>query len=436
MRLIQVSGRTAAIPEVHRENFKHLYLDIGWFGLLSGSALSFISVYLVRIGASAFQIGLMSASPAVMAILLALPAGRWLKQRPIDRAVFWTSVFYRFFYLFWILIPILFANSVQIWFVIAVTLVMSVPGTALAVGFNAMFADAVPPEWRGHVVGIRNAVLAVVSIVVSLLCGYLLDNLPFPSNYQLVFSIGFLGAAMSSYHLHRVRVTGTTPERVGRTLGDLANPGFLRTVGDALRPGVALRYLTRGLSLRMPQFRVLRGPYGVVMLALFLFHLTQYLAIPIFPIYWVERLALNDQSIALGTALFNATVFLGSTQLRRLTERFGSHGITVAGALLMATYPGLTALTRNVELFLVTSVVGGVAWSLAGGALSNYLLEKIPEGDRPSYLAWYLVVVNIAVLTGSLVGPAVARSIGLVPALAVFAAGRVVSAFGIWRLGR
>ena len=433
---MQLNKLEAAVPNRHRANFLNLYYDIGWFGLLSGSTMAFISVYLVRIGATAAQIGLMNAGPAVMAIILSIPAGTWLKRRKIDRSVFLTSVFHRFFYLLWIPLPIIFGTETQVWVVILVTLLMSIPGTALAVGFNAMFADAVPPEWRGHVVGVRNAVLAITTIIASLVCGFLLDTLTFPMNYQLVFLLGFVGAAMSSFHLSRIEVDENILPRNGRILGDMAQPGLGKPSGDVFPKGIALRYLTRRISSRFPNIRILRGPFGILMVGMFLFHLTQHLAIPLFPIYWVDRLSLSDQVISVGTALFYATVFLGSTQLSRLTSRVGSHGVTVAGAMLMAAYPGLTAITRDVPLYLLTSIIGGLAWSMAGGALGNYLLEKIPEDDRPSYLAWYMVIINMAVLSGSLLGPTLARAIGLVPALLVAALGRVLSAFGILRLGK
>ena len=86
------------------------------------------------------------------------------------------------------------------WALVALTVLMSIPGTALAIGFNGMFAAAVPPEWRGQIVGTRNAAYALTSIVVTLVCGRLLDVLPFPQGYQVVFAIGALGAAMSSLH--------------------------------------------------------------------------------------------------------------------------------------------------------------------------------------------------------------------------------------------
>ncbi|HNB51144.1 MAG TPA: MFS transporter [Anaerolineales bacterium] len=428
--------RQDAVPEQHRTNFLHLYLDIAWFGILNASTLSFISVYIVRIGATKFQVGLLSAIPAILAIALSVPAGWWLRNRPVDRATFWTSILFRMFYIVWVPLPLLFSEPTQVWFVLGVTFLMSIPGTALAVGFNALFADTVPPQWRGQVAGIRNALLAVTFIVTSLICGVLLDRVPFPLNYQIVFAIGFLGGAMSSYHLHKIRLTGEKPPRVGRTLGDLAMPGLARVIGDAIRPGVGLRFLTRVRSLRPPRFNTLRGPFGGVLLMLFVFHLTQYLAIPLFPIYLVDHLGLSDQELSLGNALFYGSVFVGSTQLAKLVARLGNHKVTALGAVLMASYPFLTSLAQGVGLYLVASVVGGIAWSLAGGALGNYLLDKIPAEDRPGYLAWYVVISNVSILLGSLGGPLFAEWIGLVPALMLIAVGRLMSALVIWRWGK
>ena len=110
------------------------------------------------------MVGLLTAGPAVINLMFTLPAGRWLESRPIGPSVFWSAVFNRVFYLLWVVIPWLFLPQGQLWAFVLVTLLMSIPGTALSVGFNALFAEAVPTEWRGHVTGIRNAVLAVAFI--------------------------------------------------------------------------------------------------------------------------------------------------------------------------------------------------------------------------------------------------------------------------------
>jgi hypothetical protein len=57
------------------------------------------------------------------------------------------------------------------------------------------------------------------------------------------------------------------------------------------------------------------------MLALFFFHLTHYLPNPLYPLYNVHVLNLNDNNIGIGTALYYLTVLLGSTQFRRIAQR-------------------------------------------------------------------------------------------------------------------
>ena len=420
------------VPHQYRSNFLHLYLDLAWFGVLAASATAFVAVYAARQGANAFQIGLLSAGPAVVNLVFTLPAGRWLERQSVHGPVFWTAVFHRLFYLFWIPLPLLLSPQAQIWALIIMTLLMSIPGTALAVGFNALFADTVPAEWRGHVAGVRNALLAIVFIVVSLLCGYILDTLPFPQGYQAVFALGFVGAAMSTVHLWFLSARRRAPARprVGRALGDLAWPGTIRLLADALRPGAALRFLVRPrLQLRAPE--VLRGPFARLLAILFAFYLSLHLAIPLFPPQWVETLRLSDQEIGLGTAVFYVSVFLGSIRLEWLVRRFGNRGVTAAGAMFMASYPAFMALAHGLDLFLVGSITGGLGWSLVGGALTNHILEKIPADQRPSHLAWYNLALNAALLLGALIGPAMAGAMGVPLALAVSAVLRFLTAVGI-----
>ncbi|MBI5307695.1 MAG: hypothetical protein HZB37_05015, partial [Planctomycetes bacterium] len=122
------------VPEKYRSNFKHLYLDIAWFGVLSGTAVNFLNIYATRLGASGLQIGLLTAMAAVVNLFLAIPAGRWIEQRHTGRAVFWSSVVFRFGYVLWIPLPWLFDAQGQIWALIVLAFLMAIPLTPLGVG--------------------------------------------------------------------------------------------------------------------------------------------------------------------------------------------------------------------------------------------------------------------------------------------------------------
>lgn len=426
------------IPAEHRSNFMNLYLDVVWFGVLTGSSVTFLSVYLARIGASGFHIGLLNASPALITMLFALPAGGWMKNRPIDSVVFWTALLHRIFYMFWIPLPALFGTNFQTWMTIAITLIMSIPGTALAVGFNALFAQAVPVEWRNSVSGVRNAILALTTTLTSLICGFLLDELPNPLGYQIVFVIGFIGAILSSLHLRFVRVTPQSEMRKGkaRSLGGLVIPGMFRSIGDTSRSAVGLRFL-RWLS--HPHFHplgLLKSPFGLILFSFFIFHTMQYLAVPLYPLYYVNELNLNDQQISLGNAFFYSFLFISSTQLARIINWLGLHKATALGALLISVFPCMLVLSKGYPMFLVAMIIAGLISSLHGIALSNYLLEIIPEEKRPNYLAWYTLVLNAAILLGSLFGPIIAKHRGLVTAMVMVAVGRALSAAGIYACGK
>ncbi len=428
------STQQIVTPEL-RNRFHHLYGDIAWYGLLSGTTIAFLGVYAARLGASALQIGLLTAGPALVNLVFTLPIGRWLQSRPIGRSVFGGAVAFRILYLIYALLPLTMPPDQQLQAMIWATFLFTIPGVALAIGFNALFAQVVPPEWRGVVAGRRNALLSVVYIVASLLSGYILNNTTLEVGYTLIFGLGFIGAAMSTYHVGKLRDVrerpDEEPERIRQVIGDAASPGDMRGgQGTGQRVGVGLRAFTRGKNLL--RLEVLRGAYGSVILALFVFHTAQFMPGPLFPLRWVDALHLDDGQIAIGTAFFHGTTLLGSLQFAGLSKRFGYHRLTVAGTAGLSLYPLFTAFMPNFFFYVVTSIIGGLAWAMVGGALSNYLLEKVPANDRPAYLAWYNLALNAAILLGALLGPLLASMFDLTVALVLSFVFRLVGSLLIW----
>jgi len=409
-----------SIPDEYKSNFIHLYLDIGWFGILSGSSLNFLSIYAARLGATGIQIGLLSSMAAAVSLALAIPAGRWLETQSINSAVFRASAWTRLGYLLWVPLPWLFSEQAQVWALIGIALLMAIPLTPLSVGFNAVFATSVPSPWRAHVAGVRNVAFAIAFMLSSLGSGYLLEHLPFPSGYQIVFGIGFLGAAMSSLHLYFIKPL----QAASTTLPPRPQPA---SVKKALSPRQQLQTAIR--------FDIWKTPFRNTLLVFFVFHLAQYMATPLFPLFQVHQLHLTDDQIGIGTALFYLTVLLGSTRLNEVVQNFGHRmvtGISVAGLVM---YPLLLAFSRNATDFYWTNILGGANYALLIGSYANYLLEKIPIEDRPAHLAWYNVILNASILIGSLTGPLLSRAVGLVAALLIIGMLRFFSGLVILKWG-
>lgn len=403
-----------------------MYMDIAWFGIVAGSTMAFLSVYATRQGANPGQIGLLSAVPALVNLLFALPAGGWLSKRPLGHSVFLSAVGTRIFYVVMVFLPVLLLPSMQVSAVIMITLLMSIPATALNVGFNAYYGEIVPMEWRGHMAGARNAIIAVVATVVTLASGQILNRMAFPTGYLIVFGMGALGAIVSTLHLYLLaRLTAnSSPARAAAQADRSAQPQ--RRLTDEMRA-----FYFRGLqNLRLD---VMAGPYARVMALLFGWHFMQFLSIPTITPFVVNELHASDQIISLATGGFNITMFIGSLFLSQATARFGNKRLVGVGIILLSAFPILTAF--GLGPYILSNIIGGFAWAAGGGALFNYILERVPGHDRPAHLAWYTLVSNAAILLGSLTGPALAGEIGFFTALILYGIGRIIAGLAILRWG-
>jgi MFS family permease len=405
-----------------RSNFRHLYADVFWYGILAGSAIAFLAIYATRLGATGFQISLLSAGPALVNLAFSLPAGRWLEGRPLIGASFWSAVWHRFGYLAMVALPWMFADKLQIWGVVLITLLMSAPGTLLAISFNALFADVVPAELRGEVVGKRNAIMAISLTGSALLSGQLLDHLPFPGNYQLVFGLGALGAALSTYHLGCLRLSAQEiVRRAGEPTGDMARPGLMR-------------FLRRSGSRPLLRLELLRGFFGPFFAAYLCFYTFQYLPLPLFPLVSVRVLHLTDGQISLGSGLFYGVMLLVSLRLSTISARHGHHRVLTVGAITLSLYPLFIGLARGPELYWVASLVGGGIWALTSAGLINRLMERVPEDERPAYMALHNLVLNLGILLGSLTGPVLGERLGLQQVVLLAAGLRLLAGvlLGVW----
>ena len=172
-----------------------------------------------------------------------------------------------------------------------------------------------------------------------------------------------------------------------------------------------------------------------VLLALFFFHFAHYLSNPLYPIFNVRVLHLNDTHLGIGTALYYLSVLLASTQLRRIVHRLGNKMVTGLGVAGMASYPIMLAFAENVWQFYGLSFLGGFLFALVNGSYANYMLENIPPHDRPPHLAWYTIIFNLAVLLASLLGPVIADQIGLVSALLAFGMARLLAGIYLLKWG-
>jgi MFS family permease len=409
------------LSPVLRSNFTYWFMDIGWWGLYTGATAAFLTIYAARIGATANQIGLLSAVPALLALLISLPVGRWLETRQAQRITVIGCFIARLLFVVYALLPWLLPAKLQIGAILGLAIFSAIPNAVIGISFTRLFMVTVPSEWRGVIVGTRNAILAIVSFVITMVSGQILAHLAFPMGYQVVFFIGFIGGIMTVPQIARVRAVASEVLVNRDRLPD-------RSPADGASTPAPKRRL-------WPKVDAEGRRYLRVIGLLFLFNMTNNCVAPLIPNLLVNKLDLSDTLISIGTATNSMLVFIVSLSIAWLTRRTGNRRATALGAALLAFQALFLALARDATFYLVSAVTAGIATGVLNAAQYNYHLENIPAAERSSWLSWNMLLGNAAVLLGSLAGPLLARLGGSYEALLVFGALRFVMGLVILKWG-
>ena len=197
---------------------------------------------------------------------------------------------------------------------------------------------------------------------------------------------------------------------------------------------MGLRMLPQWRS-QMGSFKHISATFWWAMLAYFIFHFAQLMPGPLFPIFWVREAQLTDGQIGWVNAVFYLAMLAAAPLLAPLAKRLQNRRLNVVGAVLLGVYPLLTAMSNGMTLLIVAGLLGGVTWAILSGSLYNRLLEVVPDNNRPAHLAIYNLILNVAMLSGTMLGPLMADVVGLREILYVAAALRIISGLALARWG-
>ena len=80
MNIKKLFSNPAELDPVQSRNFTNVQIDAIGVGL-ANAASPFLPVFLTRLGATSYEIGLLTSMPAVTGLLLAILVGRFLQNR-------------------------------------------------------------------------------------------------------------------------------------------------------------------------------------------------------------------------------------------------------------------------------------------------------------------------------------------------------------------
>ncbi len=397
-----------------QRNGYYLIVEI-FFATFLSAAASFNAAYAIRLGAGDEHISLMTSIPAIIAVLISIPAGQMLQRSSRKKTLLVRALaLHRSGYLLILIAPFLSAFNLNRGAVVAWVLILfMLPAHFFNIGFTSLTATVIKPAQRAAVFSLRNQIFFAVSSILSFLFGIWLDAIIFPLNYQIMYGFGFLVATVGLIYLNRVEV----PEQPKT---------------EAPQKKKEPLSLKQRISLLANDFRD-NPQFLRFNINTFLMDFGLWAVVPIFTVYYVNELGAGESWLGLLATFGSLTNIFGFGVWRKILNRHERKKVLLFTALMRPIFPIVVAIFPNLTAIMIINTVLGLV--MPGLGLSHYslLLDATPNDRRDQFTAYYTMFQNVSVFIAPLVGAAVLQLVGYRATFVIFGIVRLIGGL-MWRI--
>jgi len=373
---------------VQHQNFKYVLQD----GLAIGygtSAIPFLAIFLTRLGASNFQVGLLTSMPAIAGLLFAIPLGSWLqRKRNLIPWYSWTRLIQLSGFALTGLIPFILPRAEWIPAIIFVWGLITLPQAILTILFNVVMSSVAGSIGRFELLSRRWALVGLITTATTLAIGEILNRREFPFNFQLVFLLVSTGAIFSFINTRRLSIPENIPVK-----------------SDAV-----------GLIVRFWQiYKSVKGYPSFLSFTFkrFIFLTGVAFAAPLFPLYYVRQANLPDITIAYITMGQTLIMVLGYFIWLNISRSGGSRPILLWTTLGLSLFPIMVALTTESALIILIASIAGFFQAGLNLVFFDELMRNIPADQSPTFVAFAQTTQYLTTMISPLVSAWLAMTFGL-----------------------
>ncbi|MBI4926215.1 MAG: MFS transporter, partial [Anaerolineae bacterium] len=220
------------LPEKERQNLHWFWYDGLFAAACDNIVVTYLVLYVLALGATRAQIGLMSSLSSLMAALMLLP-GALLVERIGHRkqiTLIGGGGMGRLMLLLAASLPFVLRGDALIYMAIAFSVVRDAFGNLSFPAWMSIVGDIVPLSGRGRYFASRNFVMGIAGMITTLAVGEIITRTDKPGGYQIALGLAFALGLVSMYSFARLRISSKRPlVQAGPQLGFLALLRDLRT---------------------------------------------------------------------------------------------------------------------------------------------------------------------------------------------------------------
>ncbi|HEY9077201.1 MAG TPA: hypothetical protein VIO61_11760 [Anaerolineaceae bacterium] len=362
----------------------NVQIDAIGVGLVSAAA-PFLSVFLIYLGASNFQVSLLTAMPALTGFILALPLGGYLQRK--RNIIPWFSASRLLViscYTLTGLVTLLVPGSYRVIAVLVIWAWATIPQTMLNISFTVVMNAVAGPQGRFELMSRRWSILGFTTSITAIIVGQILDRIAPPLNYQVVFIALSVGGLISYYFSSRISLPPKDISRVENTHNFFQQ---LKSLANLIR---------------------MDKPFVSFILKRFVFTTGGAMTVPLFSIYYKRVLLAPDSWIAIFNMAGTAFLIIGYFIWMQQTRARGPGRVLLITTFALSLYPIFTAFTANYWLLAIYAGIVSIFQAGLNLVFFDELMKTIPQ----EYSATFVSVSQSLEYLSSFVSPMIGALLG------------------------
>jgi MFS family permease len=380
---------------IDKRNFINVQID-GVGVAIAGAAGQFLPIFLTRLDATPFQVGMLTTMPAVTGMILALILGRFLQRQ--RNVVPWFSAARLIVIMCYALTGIASIFVPREYVIPAILIIWAfatLPQTIVNIAFSVVMNAVAGPEGRYELMTHRWSILGATTSITVLIIGQILDRIAFPLNYQIVFVALSLGGLISYYYSSHIKIPDSIP--------------------PVEEPTHNIKEIIHNYTTRVTAEK----PFMYFIAKRFVFLTGVSLAAPLFPLYFVRVIHASDSWISAISMSQTIILIIGYFVWSQQSRKHGSRRVVVLTTLGLATYPIIVALLTQPWQIAIFAGMAGIFQAGLDLVFFDELMRTVPPEYSATFVAFAQSLQYFSGVVSPLIGSLLADTIGISAALII-----------------
>jgi Na+/melibiose symporter-like transporter len=377
----------SASANIDERNYRFIMMDAAGIGV-ANSAAPFLNIFLVNLGATNTQIGILASLPALAGFIMVLFVGQFIQKK--GNLTKWASISIWLTYsgyFFTGVLPFFIPRESLVVGILIVWGIITIPQTVMGVSYPIMINSVAGENGRFELTTRRWAFLGCITAILTAVTGQLIELINYPFNYQLIFMVLSIGGIICFTAVRNIRL-----------------------------PAIPINDTNLSVKAQLSQYLNIikeNKSFTSFVFKRFIHFLGATLVGPIVSLYYIREVGVNAGWIGIFSTTATITLIIGYFFWLKMSHKFKTTNILLLTTLIIGLWPLLLSTTKNESVIVGILIMVGFFQAGIDLVFFDELMKTIPAGKATLFISVNMLFQYFANFIGPLLGTSLAEVIGL-----------------------